>query len=190
MYQISAAPLEKICVKPKFLVLQLVLIISNFQHVIISFFVLGTVVPCDPPLSAKANGDRQLSFKTVDQVHFTKCMFIAVTGWHHMLLICEMAALSFVARHYYRRHMDIPYEDRIRQSLVDNQTGTTASLERQPHNYGTSHTCDVSTATASTSTSQDIRKQSCDDVMTATTIATPDDVVVKLDNITQSMSSA
>ena len=59
LVQISAAPLEKMCVKPKFLVLQLVLIISNFQHVIISFFVLGTVVPCDPPLSAKANGDRK-----------------------------------------------------------------------------------------------------------------------------------
>ena len=47
-----------------------------------------------------------------------------------MLLIAEMCVLSFVARMYYRRHMEIPYEERILSTMTDTNTMTTDSLAR------------------------------------------------------------
>ena len=104
-----------------------------------------------------------------------------------MLLICEMTALSFVARHYYRRHLEVPYEDRIHESLVDRQTSTTSTLERT-NEYGTARP--HNNAGSNPGLPNERVQPARSDVTTGTDAASVDDVVVCLDNITQSMSSA
>ena len=60
MLTLIQVPLSKTAVRPKFLCLQLVLIVSGIQRFVFGIFVVSAVIPCYPPLSAQGNADSQL----------------------------------------------------------------------------------------------------------------------------------
>lgn len=59
IYNLSRIPLSHTAVKPKFICLQLVLLVAGFQKAMISIFSATGVIPCEDPLNEHANGDSE-----------------------------------------------------------------------------------------------------------------------------------
>ena len=69
-----------------------------------------------------------------------------------MLLIGEMCALSFVARTYYRRHMDIPADDRLFSTGIgiDTMADSFLHTHANSNSYGAMSTTCTTTSTGNT----------------------------------------
>ncbi len=59
LYRVSAHALRDFHIRPKFLVMQVVLLLINFQGAIINFIYVYAVLPCHPPLNYLATGRRE-----------------------------------------------------------------------------------------------------------------------------------
>jgi organic solute transporter subunit alpha len=104
LYDVCAVPLAGVHIRPKFICLQLVLVIVGVQRSIIEIFVLTGFIVCQPPMSATAVADR----------------------WNGMIKIGEITALAAVARLYYRHTIKV-YNEHLEKQAPTASSSSTAS---------------------------------------------------------------